>query len=684
MGFIILRFHSLTLGESPPPALKNCFGRDQLVEKIVGLAENLEPIALIGAGGIGKTSIALAVLHYDRIKQRFGENRRFIRCDQFPASRAHLLSRISEVIGAGAGNPKDLTCLRPLLSSKEMIIVLDNAESILDPKVTSAEDTYSVVDELCKIKTICVCITSRITIVPPRCKRPEIPTLSMEAACDIFYSIYGDGGRSNIISDLLRRLDFQILSITLLAATAHHNGWDYNRLAEGWDAQRAQVLQTNFNQSLTATIKLSLSSPIFCSLSPNTRDLLGVIAFFPQGIDEKNIARFFLTIANPKNIFTKLCALSLTYRSNGFVTMLAPIRDYFRPTDPRSSPLLRAARDYYFRRLSLDVDPGIPGFGEARWIVSEDVNVEHLLDTFTSLDRNGGDVWEVCYFFMQHLVWHKPRPTILGPKLETLPDNHRYKPRYLFELSRLLGQVGNRAGQKQLLLRILELWRGRGNDSGIAQTLRYLSYVNRYLRLYEEGIGQANEAVEISERIGDAGEQTQSLTQLAWLLFRNGQLDAAENAASRAVDLIQETGIELHLCQLLRVLGNIYGSKGEKQKAIHHLETASLIATPFDWHDSLFWNNHDLAELFLNEREFENALTHIEKAKTYAAEDPYKLGRTMLLQASIWHQQRRLEDAKSEAIHALTIFEASGAADEAQDCRKLLQRVKRARKKQSH
>ena len=664
-------------GEPPPPPPRIFFGRDELIEKVVDFAERLTPIALVGTGGIGKTSVALTVLHDDRIKQRFGDNRWFIRCDKFPASLANFLRRLSKTIGAGIENPEDLNPLRPFLSSKDMFIVLDNAESVLDPHVTSAEDIYATVEELSQLGNICLCITSRISIVPPDFEWLDVPTLSREAACDTFHRIYRHGKHSDLTDNILQQLDFHPLSITLLATVAHHNRWDVDRLASEWDKHHTDILRTDHNKGLADTIGLSLSSLMFQELGPDARDILGVVAFFPQGVDEKNIDWLFPTIVDRKNIFDKFCVLSLAYRSDGFVTMLAPIRDHLSPKDPASSPLLCSTKDRYFARLSVQVEPGKPGFEEARWITSEDANVEHLLDVFTTIDATSGSVWGACADFMKHLYWHKPRVVMLGPKVEALADGHPSKLDCLFHLSRLFRMIGTYTEPKRLLTHALELSREQGDHRQLARTLRQLSNVHLWMCCFEEGIEQAREASEIYEQLGDTVEQAKCLIALAWLLHNDEQLDEAEEATSCAIVLLPERGEQFLVCQCHHLFGTIYRSKGEVKKAAHHLEVALGIATPFNWSTLLFWVQFCMAVLSSDEDRFDDAHTHVERAKLHAtnSNDRCNLARAMWLQAGFLNTQHRFEEAKSEALSAVDAFEKLGAVDNADLVRELLQQI---------
>ena len=538
-----------------------------------------------------------------------------------------------------------------------------------------AQEIYSVVEELSQLSNVCLCITSRISTIPSDCETLDIPTLSIEAAREAFYHIYKNSERLNLVDTILNQLDFHPLSITLLATVGHQNKWDTARLTREWEGRRTSVLQTQHNKSLAAAIEVSLTSPMFQELGPDAQGLLGVIAFFPQGVNENNLTWLFPAISDRANIFDKFCILSLTHRSNGFVTMLAPLRDYLSPKDPNSSPLLCSTKDRYFARMSVNIDPNEPNFVESQWITSEDVNVEHLLDVFIPIGTSSDGVWDACAYFLMHLYWHKKRLTILVPKIKGLPDGHDSKPECLVALSMLFHSVGNQAERKQLLTHALKLWRERGDDRSVTQALLQLSDTNRVMGLPKEGIQLVNEALEILQQVGDTTDQVECLIKLASLLLGDGQLDAAGQAASRAIDLLPEKGEQSFVYESHHVLGHIHESKGETEKAIYHFEVALGIASSLNWQEALFWIHYTLAGLFGGVGRLGDAHAHIEHAKSHAANSAYNLGLAAELQVKVWCAQHRFEEAKSEALRAADIFERLGAVRDLEFCRRHLRYI---------
>ena len=111
------------------------------------------------------------------------------------------------------------------------------------------------------------------------------------------------------------------------------------------------------------------------------------------------------------------------------------------------------------------------------------------------------------------------------------------------------------------------------------------------------------------------------------------------------------------------------------EEAVHHFEVATGIASSSSWYDQLFWIHLSMARLFSKEGRFDGAHTHIGHAKSHTINDAYLLARAMGLQAEFWRAQRRFEEAKSEVLGALDALEKLGATNDAEDARRLLQRV---------
>ena len=113
-----------------PPAPPQLFGRSDAVADIAGRLQTTRILSLVGVGGVGKTSVSLAVAH--AVRDRYPDGVWFV--ELAPVSEADSVA----VVVAGAFNHQAQSgvtvseSVGRLLARKEALLVLDNCEHVLD------------------------------------------------------------------------------------------------------------------------------------------------------------------------------------------------------------------------------------------------------------------------------------------------------------------------------------------------------------------------------------------------------------------------------------------------------------------------------------------------------------------------------------------------------------------------
>ncbi|KAJ6490545.1 hypothetical protein DFH09DRAFT_838330, partial [Mycena vulgaris] len=107
-------------------------GRESEVSQILQVFQQKTPrIAILGGDGMGKTSLAKAVLHHAEISARYEQHRVFVTCDTISTS-----VQLAALIGAHIGLKLGKTLIQPVVqhfSEMPSLLVLDNLETIWEP-----------------------------------------------------------------------------------------------------------------------------------------------------------------------------------------------------------------------------------------------------------------------------------------------------------------------------------------------------------------------------------------------------------------------------------------------------------------------------------------------------------------------------------------------------------------------
>ncbi|KAJ7765867.1 P-loop containing nucleoside triphosphate hydrolase protein, partial [Mycena maculata] len=332
-----------------PSEPKIFHGRDSEVSDILkAFAQETPRIAILGAGGMGKTSLARAVLHHPTITARYLQNRVFVACDSVSTTVA-LAALIGSHVGLKPGRDLTRSVVQHFSSGPASLLVLDNLESIWE-SVQNRRAIEEFLSNLTEVSHLALIITMRGAEQPAKVHwtRPfllPLQPLSYNAAYQTFTDITEDNHDTNNIDKILHLTGNMPLAIDLIAHLVDYEGC--SAVLTRWDSEKTALLSEGSDRrsNLEISISLSLSSPRILAL-PNAKDLLGLLSILPDGLSEVVLLQSKIPIQNILSCRAVLLRTSLAYIDDQkHLKALVPIREYMQtlhhPPDRLIQPLLK-------------------------------------------------------------------------------------------------------------------------------------------------------------------------------------------------------------------------------------------------------------------------------------------------------------------------------------------------------
>ncbi|KAJ6599730.1 P-loop containing nucleoside triphosphate hydrolase protein, partial [Mycena vulgaris] len=334
-----------------PSKPKIFHGRESELSVILKLFIQETPrIAILGAGGMGKTSLARAVLHHPTVAEKYGQHRVFVACDS-TSSTNELVTLIGAHLGLKPKKDLVKAILHHFSSNPANLLILDNLETVWEP-MEIRRDIEEFLSHLTDVKNLALIITMRGTERPAavRWTRPFLPALkplTQDAARQTFIDIADDSHNSNDIDKILLLTDNMPLAIDLMAHLVESEGCP-NVLAR-WEVERTSLLSDGYDKrsNLDLSISVSLSSPRVTSM-PHCQELLSLLSILPDGLSDIELVQSKLPIKDILSCKAVLLSTSLAYDDDQRrLKVLVPIREYMKKSCPPMGYVVQPLLNYF-------------------------------------------------------------------------------------------------------------------------------------------------------------------------------------------------------------------------------------------------------------------------------------------------------------------------------------------------
>ncbi|KAK7022328.1 hypothetical protein R3P38DRAFT_1116689 [Favolaschia claudopus] len=418
-----------------PPRTRKLYGREALVEEIANLlaSEGSSRVCITGAGGMGKTSVALAVVDSPTIKTVFPKEFIFwVPCVE--AKSSDLLRRILYAqlrVTAETYDSLDTLILELDATKQRRLILLDNFET----PWLSGEDQAKVghiLVRLAELSHIAILVTMTSGFTPGDIEwqhRPLAP-LDSAPARDAFKSKYKDAAGGHELTEDARELDRFLtsigripLAITLAAATGGRLRTSVNDLSKAWGKGGTAMLTGPPTHSMDETIRVSMEQGVVKS-SPEALKLLAILSLLPAGTTGINLDWWAATLITPQAAVDMLRAAALIEQSDGpfgasRIFVHPTIQSYMSRNGHISTEVQELVHDACYKFVldhkSIPDDRKFKADLEA--LASEQINIQGLLmeNDVHALRPNAIDA---LIAFASYQVWTKPSTKVASYALK--------------------------------------------------------------------------------------------------------------------------------------------------------------------------------------------------------------------------------------------------------------------------
>ncbi|KAK7035678.1 hypothetical protein R3P38DRAFT_603344 [Favolaschia claudopus] len=324
-----------------PPSHPIFHGRDALINDIASLLVNptTSRVCVNGVGGMGKTSVALAVAESLTITRTFKKEYIFwIPCVE--AKSSDILRRILYAqlrVTAETYDSLDLLLAELDATKERRLLLLDNFET---PWLSGqdGDKVGHILARLAALSHIALLVTMTSGFTPGdhiQWQHRPLSALDPVPARAVFRQKYRDAAGGHELPDDDRELDeflasigYMPLAITLAAASAGRLRASPADLLLDWRTAGTGMLCGSETMSMDETIRLSMERGVVKS-NPEALRLLAILSMLPAGTTGYNLRWWAPKLASPSAAVQTLRAAALIEQGDG---PFSAARIFVRPT----------------------------------------------------------------------------------------------------------------------------------------------------------------------------------------------------------------------------------------------------------------------------------------------------------------------------------------------------------------